>query len=364
MKRVKELFKGNVALQMAAMLFVVCLVTIFGIDAFGIRTAVLSVLPSLHLSAAGYACAVIAPFPITPELTQIAVAYKNPEYIADLVLPRVQVGVQTFKYRKYEKKDGFTIPSTLVGRIGVPNRVEFGFTETEASTIDWGLDEAIPQSDIDNAPVGYDPRKRAAAAIMNLVQLDREKRVADLVFGASNYAASNKDTLSGSSQWSHADSNPFKALLEYLDSCIMRPNMLVFGQSVWTAVRQHANTIKGVLGTASTSGAVTQQQLADALEVSKIVVGKGWYNTANKGQTASLSRIWGDFCAMIYQDAMPDPHGMVTFGMTAQFGTQVGGSKPDANVGLHGGEIVRVGESVKEIITANDLGFLVIDALE
>ncbi|MFV9531212.1 hypothetical protein ACNUIM_32135 [Pseudomonas aeruginosa] len=66
-----------------------------------------------------------APFPIDPELTAIAIAYRNGRMIADEVLPRVPVGKQEFKYWKYDLAQGFTVPETLVGRKSKPNEVEF-----------------------------------------------------------------------------------------------------------------------------------------------------------------------------------------------------------------------------------------------
>ncbi|MGV8796604.1 hypothetical protein ACV373_31930, partial [Pseudomonas aeruginosa] len=59
-----------------------------------------------------------APFPIDPELTAIAIAYRNGRMIADEVLPRVPVGKQEFKFWKYDLAQGFTVPETLVGRCG------------------------------------------------------------------------------------------------------------------------------------------------------------------------------------------------------------------------------------------------------
>lgn len=47
-----------------------------------------------------------------------------------------------------------------------------------------------------------------------------------------------------------------------------------------------------------------------------------------------------------------------TYGFTAQFGQSVAGTIPDQRKGLRGGQIVRVGESVKEVIAANDAGYL------
>ncbi|MCC6193753.1 MAG: phage capsid protein, partial [Burkholderiales bacterium] len=176
-----------------------------------------------------------APFPIQPDLTAIAIMYRNKDMIADNVLPRVPVGKQDFKYLKHTLADGFTIPDTKVGRRSPPTQVEFSAVEVPASCVDYALDDSVPNEDIENAPPNYAPLGKAAEFVSNLIELDREKRAATLVFANGTYAASNRSTLSGTSQWSDfVNSNPISAILTALDACVMRPNIMIIGQAVWT----------------------------------------------------------------------------------------------------------------------------------
>lgn len=304
-----------------------------------------------------------APFPITPELTAIAIAYKNNNLIADQVLPRVQVGLQSFKYRNFSLADGFSIPDTKVGRTSAPNQVEFGFTETTASTKDYGLDEPIPLADIENSPPGYNPEGRAVEMLSNLIALDRENRTAAAVFNAANYAAGNQQTLSGTSQFSDfANSDPLSVLMNALDACVMRPNVMVIGQAAWTKLRQHPKIVAAVLGNAGTSGIVGRDAVAGLLEIEQLLVGQGFINTAKRGQTATLARAWGKHISLMYRDTLAGNTG-VTFGFTAQWGGRVGGSINDQDVGMRGGRRVRVGESVAEVLCANDLGYFIQNAV-
>jgi hypothetical protein len=306
-----------------------------------------------------------APFPIQPDLTAIATRYRNPSLIADMVLPRVPVGKREFKYFAFTQGDTFTIPDTKVGRKSKPTEVEFGMTETPSQTFDYGLEDPIPQDDILNAPANYDPRGRAVEGLTDLILLDREKRTADLVFNTNTYGSGNKTTLSGTSQWNDfTNSDPIGVITGAMDAMIMRPNVAVFGRAVWTKLSQHPKIIKAVYGYANDSGIATRQQVAALLELSEILVGESWINTAKKGQTVSLSRVWGKHAALLHRDGLADTRGnRTTFGFTAEFGQRVSGSIPDPNIGLRGGERVRVGESVRELIVAADLGYLVIDAV-
>lgn len=305
-----------------------------------------------------------APFPIQPELTAVAIRYTNSEYIADRVAPRITVGTQEFKWLKHTLAEGFTIPDTRVGRRSMPSEVEFSATEETSSTNDYGLDDIIPNADINNAPPNYDPLARATEGVADLVMLDRESRVASAVFAGATYASTNRTTLSGSDQWSDATSDPVAKMLEAMDGMVMRPNIAVLGQAVWTKLRQHPKVIKAVFGPNLDGGLVAPQQLAQVLELDEIVVGRAFRNTAKRGQTATMARVWGKHAALLRRVTNPaGPNRIPTFMWTAQFGTRVAGSMPEPKIGLRGSVRVRAGESVKEVVSANDLGYLFIDAV-
>ena len=305
-----------------------------------------------------------APFPIDEQLTAIAIAYKNRRFIADDVLPRVPVSKEEFKYRKYALVDGFTIPDTKVGRTSRPNELEFGFTEATESTVDYALEDPIPMADVMNAPVGFNPQGHATEMLTNLIQLDREKRAGDLVFASGTYASANKTTLSGTSQWSDfTNSNPITAIMNAFDSMVMRPNIGVIGRPVYTKLATHPAIVKAVHGNSGDSGVATAQQIASLLELDALYVGESWYNSAKPGQSASLARLWGKHAAFIYRDSLANTRSGTTFGFTAQFGDRIASQWEDRNIGARGGMRVRTGESVKELVTANDLGYLFIDAV-
>lgn len=299
-----------------------------------------------------------APFPIDPALTGIAIKYKNAKHIADDVLPRVPVGIQTFKYKKYDLGEAFRIPDTHVGRKGRPNEVEFSHTEHSDTCVDNGLDDPIPQADIDNAPADYNPVSFAVQRLAELVSLSREKRVADVVFNANNYVAANKATLSGGSQWSDPTSDPLTALLTAMDGMIMRPNVVVLGQPTWSSLQTHPKLVKAYHGNSGDAGRITAEYLAQLLEVEQVLVGQSWAATSKEGQAVTTARLWGKFCAMLHINRDAQAGEMPTYGFTAQWGSKVAGSQVDPNIGLRGGVRVRTGESTKEVVCATDLGYL------
>lgn len=307
------------------------------------------------------------PFVINPFLTGITTAFRNPSaaLIADAVLPRVPVGKEEFGYNTFPTEDAFTVPDTRVGRTSKVNQVEFSASRQTSQTQDYGLEDPIPYKDIENArDSGYDPEARATEVLTDLILLDREVRAAGLVFNANSFASGSKTTLSGTGQWSDTtNSDPIAALENAIDGLLMKPNKLVLGRSVWTALRRHPKVVAAVLGSANSTGRVTRQLLADILEIEEVIVGEGWVNTARKGQTATMARCWGKHAALLYVNPTADTDRGVTFGITAQFGQRTAARYEDKDIGLDGGVAIRVGERVKELVIANTTGYFFQNAI-
>lgn len=314
------------------------------------------------------------PFVIVPSLAAIAVAYRQATLIADLVLPRVPVATQTFRYLKYGAADMFQAPDTLVGRKGAPNQIDFSSSEVSATVQDHALDLGVPNNDMlawqqaQQAGAGFvsiaNPQEKATRLVMQTVTNRREQRAAAAVFNAANYGTNNKVTLSGTGQWSdYTNSDPIVAIMGYLDSMPMRPNIGVLGRPTATKLRMHPKVCKAVFGNNTDAGVAPLRAIADLLELEELYVGDAWINTAQPGQPAAVSRAWGKHAAFLVRDQEADTQGGISFGMTAQWGDRVAGTVVDGDMGMRGGERVRAGESVLELITANDLGFFVQNAV-
>jgi hypothetical protein len=306
------------------------------------------------------------PFPIDETRTGIALAYKNEEMIADQVLPVVTpVPKKEFTYLNYPIAEGLTVPDTKMGRRSEANTISLSATETPSSTDDYALSDLVPNSDVDNAPQGYDPLNHATETVTDLMILDREVRVAGLVFAPATYGAGNKAQLAGNSQWSDfANSDPFQYIWNLLDVPTLRPNLGVFGQPVWNKLAIHPKMIAGVYGSASTRGKVLLADLADALEIPKLIVGKARVNTAKKGQVANLNRAWGKHAAFLHVNALANNQRGMSFGMTVPQGRlrQVR-VIDEPKIGIGGSQRVQVESQVKELISAPDCGFFVQDAV-
>jgi hypothetical protein len=298
-----------------------------------------------------------SPLVIVPSLSAVAIKFRQKNFIADLVMPRTPVDKQTFIHIKDRIQDWITPVETAVGRTGTVNALANSLQDpTYLATLNQGLDESVPNQDEMNGPQ-ESALMRATQRVMALIELRREQRVAAIVATTGNHAFTA--TLSGTAQWSDTvNSNPVSDLLTYLDKPFMRPNKLIMGRDVWTKLRQHPKMIESAFWAGAQSGIVSHQQVADILEVDEIIVGDGWYNGAAKGQASANTRLWGKFIAGIYQgDNVSSDSGNI-WGYTAQFGQRIAGTIATADIGLFGGQKVRAGESIREVVAAPEFGFL------
>lgn len=320
--------------------------------------------------------AINTPNQLQARLTQIALAVKPEGMIADLVCPRVPVEAEAFRYTAFAEDTYFNIPNTRIGRKSSANEVEFGGTLVDASTIDHGLDDFVPQKDIDNVNSqqgNYDPMGMATEGTSILLDMAREQRVATLYQTAANFASNLRQTLSGSSQWSDtANSDPISAILNVMDLMIVRPNIMIIGREVATRLSLHPRVVAAIYGkvgvgaAASAAGVVSMAALADILGLKAVYVGESFFNSARPGQPAVMSRLWGKHCTLLRVDtAVRNVNGgaMPTFAVTAEWQGRRVRMIQDQERGIDGGTTVRVAEQINEIILWQRAGYLFSNAV-
>lgn len=312
------------------------------------------------------------PFPVDPVLTAISLGYRNDSttLIADIVLPRVPVASEKFSWTRFPIAQAFTFPETHVGRRGRVNRVEFSGKQETSETRDYGLEDGIPQSDIDAANVmrahslgTFNPIDFSAMALTDLILLDREVRAAKVIQDPNNYAADKRVVLSGSDRFSDPSSDLIGTLKAAFNSTLIyRPNTMTMSRLVWTSISSHPQLVNAIRGNVTSKGIITPAEFVQLFAgegLKTLAIGEGFVNMARAGQNALLSRVWGNMISLTHINSMASPvTGGVTFGFTAQYGTRMVWQREDDNVGLSGGQIIRVGEKVRELVVAPDVGFL------
>ncbi len=309
------------------------------------------------------------PFHIDSDLTGIAVAYQNPAntLVADKILPQVSVGSKKFDHIIYNDEIFMTVPDTTLGRASHANRTTLESSIKVESCLDYGLEDSVPVDDMmqaQNSPRSFNPLMASVMYLTGLMQLDREKRVADLVTNKANYANDLTMDIASTNRWHNDASNPVKVMLESLDKPLMRPNKIVIGQQVWTRLRHHPKVINAVYGSNANGKVLSRDMLAGILEVDEVLVGASHINNARRAETPQFVSSWGNHVAMLYVDpAVGTRHG-VSWGYTATYEDIAVKRGRDDRVGLNGAEIVKVTLSCKEVAAAKRAGFLLENVID
>ncbi len=308
-----------------------------------------------------------APFPVTPERQAQSIAYKNAGYIADLVSKRVPVGTQSGAYTIYTKSEGFTVPNTKVARGSKVRAVEMTGTEGTYRCDGYGLKMFIPNEDIQHQQPGQDVVGEGMDFLTDLLLLDREVRLAALLFASGTFASANKATLSGTDQFSHASCPATSLFTTGLDAIVGgKVNACVMGRASWSKLRSCPDLVKAMTGNNGGAGIISKEWFMSYFELDEFYVGDAWSNSAVEGQTASYGRVWGDYCLLYVSN--PNPSMMrrsPLLTMSPQWGQRVAYQRTIApgDGGILGGVELVVGEYIDEITPAADAGYLMIDCV-
>ena len=302
---------------------------------------------------------------LSPELTAIALAYKNKNYIAEEIFPKVPVSTSTFKYKEYDKNNYFLVPETKIGERGIPNNVEYRGVEKEASVEDHALEEYIPVSKRkEYEDKGIDIDEKATNQVVGLLKTRKEIIVSSLLANVNSYGGNggNVKTLNSNEKMNNDNSNALKLILTAANELLYAPNILVCSRKVLNALRMNPYIVDAC-GTASKkAGVVSVEELENKLSL-KIYAGDSIVNTAKKGQPASLAIAWGDHISLIRIDKTADTDGGITFGFEAEYERIQVGKYFDGKPGTQGCDIVKAFYSSKYLNICADAGYLLKDVL-
>lgn len=303
---------------------------------------------------------------IDAALSNLSVKYRNEEMIWPMILPIVKVGKRSDKFYKYNKEDSYKLADDRIGPKALPNEIDWGMAEDNYSVEDHALSDWLPQEDIDNADNPLQPEIDTVEFLNNGMDLQQEKRVADIAFVAASYPTGNKVQLSGTAQWGGSADDPINDVLTAVEGCFLRANTLVFGADAWKKFRALPEVLDAVKGStrqqATPGGLATLGEVASLLEVNQILVGRGRYITTKEGQTATYARIWGKHCAALHVVKSPGVKS-VTFGVTFAEMLKQTQRDFDKKRGIKGAHFFKVAWNSDEKVIASDLGYFIEDAV-
>lgn len=237
---------------------------------------------------------------IDPILTEIAQGYKHPAVVGPALFPIVPVGRRGGTILKFGKEDFMTY-NTARAPGSNTMRVQFGYQSGTFALSQEALEGVVPfEIEEEAQEPGVDMSSMSVRKVQNIIFLAHERRCATLATTAGSYAAENKATLSGATQWSHADSDPVGAVEAAKDAVRakigVRPNTMVIGAAVFKSLKTNKAIIERIKYTGR--DVPTVELLASLFGVQRLEVGDAITAT----DAGVLSDVWGKFAVLAYTD--------------------------------------------------------------
>ncbi len=293
-------------------------------------------------------------------LTNMSVAYKNDEYIGESLMPIVSVDKRSDQYAIYTKSDRLGDIDDTIGPRGDANEVEENRSSDNYSVTDRALSNYIAAETVDNEDAVFDEMVDLVDAVNDRIALKREMRIATVLTTAANFPGQTA-TLSGTDQWSSSSGgSPIKNMQDAIASLWQGQGQTdIIGYTsldVVNTLMRHPVLLD--LFKYTSPGLLNRQKLASFFGLSDLLIGAARKNTANKGQTASYSRIWGNDLGIVRVARRPTKRS-AHFGSTFQLRTDpMTFQWFDPKKGKAGGHFVKVGLSDDHKIVAADTGYL------
>lgn len=243
---------------------------------------------------------------IDAALTNVCVAYSNPNFVADAIAPPVAVRKQSDRYFIYDaERERFRSSNDRRAPGAEANEVDFALSDDGYYCEDHALESVIPDEERENADPPIQPEIDRAEFLMEKILVNKEIELANRIQTGSDIPG---ETLSGTDQWSDYDNSDPVAEVEEHKATIQEavqviPNTLVMAYDVYTKVRLHPSV------TSRTQylqmGIAGPDTLAQLFDVERVLVARALKNVAAPGQTASLSYVWGKNAFLCYIPPRP-----------------------------------------------------------
>ena len=237
-------------------------------------------------------------------------------FIADDIFPSVDVPTKTGQF--YDVDGGFASASpghdmVIADGQDSPLRISTEISKVSGWDVNSnGLGVQISKtSEAYAAGNGLNLRQANVAVLARECAINRERQAAALAFDATTTFSGKTTALAGADQWDNAASDPISVAQTARDTIIQAsgeaPNMAIMGYEVYKALRQNSLILEFCSRTSSRVGILTNEDLARALDVETVFVGKAVANTSAEGVTADNAYIWGKSVLFAHIKKSPAP---------------------------------------------------------
>lgn len=265
-------------------------------------------------------------------------------FIAPRVMPTLNVAKPSGNFGIIPIEQLLKARSTLRAPRAKYSRSDFTFQAATYVCQENGAEEPIDEEEAAMYAEYFDAEAIAAARAQSAVMLNREQRVADLLFNTTTYPSATSIT----NEWDDlTNATPISdvrtAIQAVWESCGLWANALVVSTEVYKNLRATDEIVAAVAssgaGDPSMQRQISESQIAMALDLDFVLAGGGAKNSAIEGQDVDIASIWSNEYAWVGRIATSQDIQEPCFGRTFHYtGT---GSEIDCLIESYRDETVR-----------------------
>lgn len=243
---------------------------------------------------------------VDKQVTNVLLAYTNPEFVAPQILPTVPnlkeesgliASLGNEHFRVYDSVRTLYDESE--------HRMEFKISNDKRYNIEYhDLELYLPDRLQNQIDLPFNVRRDGGISLMQAMMLEREAGLASAMTSTS--ILTNNTTLSGTSQFNDFTNSDPASVIEQARTSVQNKtgyeaNSILMSRKVFNTLKRHPfflNLVRGV-NVLSANGLI--QLMKDYFEVENVIIGKTIYNSAKEGQTESLTQLWGNDLVVFYR---------------------------------------------------------------
>jgi len=229
-------------------------------------------------------------------LTSVSSAYIPTGYVSESLLPNIPVKQTTGKLGKYSNQHLRIVNTLMAGRGEAPRYQTIVRSDTTYDIERNGLEGLVTPDDKANVEQPFDAEKDETIGLTTVIWLGKEKALADTLTDPAIITQTVQ--LSGTAQYNDfTNSDPIGDFLTARNTIRaaagMPPDTAVMDWEVAQTLAYSPKILSALGFTQNRAGQLSEQELAKAMGVPRLLIAMPLFNSAQEGQADSLQSVWG-----------------------------------------------------------------------
>jgi len=287
-------------------------------------------------------------------LTNLAIKYKNMGLVAERIFPIVKVMKESDKYYVFNREE-LIIEKTLRAAGSESKEITWDVSTSTYSANEHALKRLVPDRVKANADSPVRPNVTTTQKLTNKLLLAQEKRIQAIVQDTAQVTGGANPTT----QWDQTSpviENDVDAAKDGVRQAAgVEPTSIVLPYKVAQIVKRDSTVRNLIRYTVPGDILLRNGDLPPVLWNLEVIVAGAVYNTANEGQSESISDIWNDNVLVFYKEANPSIDAL-SLGYIFRVNDLVVKTWRDEP---RGGDMIEVSMLEDEKVVANGAGYLI-----